>query len=229
MAEVFAYTSIEKVTVTGASNLPDSIFDYSESDWYSKTLWYVTKAKVVELREGNHIDPYMFKNCSDLQTVILAPSMGTIESYAFYGCNSLKTIDLSNVSSIGVYAFAHSGVKTIVLSGSMGQLKDSVFENCTSLVNVTLPESLTAIGQRTFYGCVRLDAISIPKSVMSIGTDAFKGCTGLRQLTVQDGYYADRFKDSVDIDVDFDGFLDVRDLDFQMFSDCFHGFLLSLD
>jgi len=63
---------------------------------------------------------------------IIPDSVKSIDTYAFYGCKNLTSIDIPNsVTSIGQYAF----------------------ESCTSLTSITIPDSVTSIGKNTFYNC----------------------------------------------------------------------------
>ncbi|MEE1000816.1 MAG: leucine-rich repeat protein, partial [Bacteroidales bacterium] len=45
-----------------------------------------------------------------------------------------------------------------------------------SLTSVTIPNSVTSIGNYTFSGCYDLTSVTIPNSVTSIGGSAFSGC-----------------------------------------------------
>jgi hypothetical protein len=52
------------------------------------------------------------------------------------------------------------------------------------LTSVTIPNSVTSIGDRAFEGCSELTSITIPNSVTSIGYFAFLECEGLTSVTV---------------------------------------------
>ena len=59
---------------------------------------------------------------------------------------------------------------------------EGAFAYCDDLTSVTIPNSVTSIGQWAFYES-SLHSITIPNSVMSIGFEAFKLC-GLTSVTI---------------------------------------------
>src|SRR5450756_2445529 len=62
---------------------------------------------------------------------------------------------------------------------------DSAFNSTQGhlLTSVTIPVSVTSIGNFAFAGCTGLTSVTIPSSVTSIGNDAFFGCTKLTTVT----------------------------------------------
>jgi len=60
-----------------------------------------------------------------------------------------------------------------------------VFRNCKMLVSITIPKSVTYIGNSVFRGCASLASVTIPKSVTEILGDAFLDCTSLTSVTFQ--------------------------------------------
>ena len=59
---------------------------------------------------------------------------------------------------------------------------DCVFEYCSGLTSVTLPDSVTSIGDYAFSGCSGLTSITIPDSITSIGDYAFRYCSKLKNI-----------------------------------------------
>jgi len=56
--------------------------------------------------------------------------------------------------------------------------------NNTSVTSITIPNSVTSIGDEAFRDCTRLARITIPNSVTSIGGGAFANCTSLTSITI---------------------------------------------
>ena len=52
------------------------------------------------------------------------------------------------------------------------------------VVNITIPNSITSVGELAFYGCSKLTSVTIPNSVTSIGNGAFEGCSSLTSVTI---------------------------------------------
>ena len=72
-------------------------------------------------------------------------------------------------------------VKEVVIENGVQSLGDYLFYNCTSLSSITMPDSVTSIGN-TFGNCTSLSSITIPDSVTSIGKNAFIGCSSLTSV-----------------------------------------------
>lgn len=60
---------------------------------------------------------------------------------------------------------------------------DNVFQNQTNLKEITLPNSVTEIGNSTFAGCSNLAKFDTNK-VTDIGINAFANCTKMKTLTI---------------------------------------------
>jgi hypothetical protein len=52
------------------------------------------------------------------------------------------------------------------------------------IIKVTIPKSVTSIGDSAFYECANLTSITIPNSVTSIGNYAFNSCENLTNITI---------------------------------------------
>ena len=73
---------------------------------------------------------------------------------------------------------------SLTIPSSVTEIGDYAFEGCSGLTSLTIPSSVTSIGDAAFYGCSGLTSLTIPSSITSIGWGAFYGCSGLTSLTI---------------------------------------------
>ena len=150
--------------------------------------------------EVGSINERCFKN-SNIESVTLPSSVTSIEQQAFYGCDNLKSINLSNVKFIGTEAFTNcpsltdnidlSSVEMISERGLAGtyfktmnlpkctDIRDSAFEDCT-MQKIVL-NNATNLGSNVFKNCKNLEMIYAPKVK---GFDGCSGCTNLKTVFV---------------------------------------------
>ncbi len=80
--------------------------------------------------------------------------------------------------------FSRLSLQSITIPDSVTSIGDHAFSGCSSLQSVTIPNSVTSIGGRAFLGCSSLHSVTISDSVISIGGSAFCGCKSLRSVTI---------------------------------------------
>ena len=86
--------------------------------------------------------------------------------------------------SDGAYGDACSGLINITIPESVTSIGECAFCKCTNLTNITIPESVTSIGNSAFKDCSSLTNITIPDSVTGIGNSAFYDCSSLTNITI---------------------------------------------
>jgi HEAT repeat protein len=74
----------------------------------------------------------------------------------------------------------------VTIPDSVTSIGDSAFSNRSSLVSVTIPDSVTSIGDGAFDQCSSLASVTIPDSVTAIGNGVFCGCKSLETITIPD-------------------------------------------
>ena len=91
--------------------------------------------------------------------------------------------DYSNGSSVPWYS-SRSSIKSVTIPDSVTSIGNYAFNNCSSLASVTIPDGVTSIGDHAFEGCSSLASVTIPDSVTSIGGSVFYGCSSLASVTI---------------------------------------------
>ena len=71
----------------------------------------------------------------------------------------------------------------VTIPGSVTNIGDWAFYHCTSLTSLTVGTNVTSIGANAFAE-TGLTSLTIPASVTSIGTNAFAYCTSLTNVTM---------------------------------------------
>lgn len=79
-------------------------------------------------------------------------------------------------------AFLNSDITSITMPNSITGIGQNAFEMCFHLQNVQLSASLKSINKKVFSACNDLQSIVIPDSVTVIRESAFEGCTALRTV-----------------------------------------------
>ena len=153
------------------------------------------------------INPYMFSNCTALETVTIPEGVTIIGEGAFRDCGSLTSVILPSslttiensafresgltsievpvgVKTIGYYAFNDcKNLTSVVLPEGITTFNNAVFAGCNNLTNVNWPSDLTTISPWTFSSCA-FTSFTIPETVTEIGDHAFYNCNGLTEIII---------------------------------------------
>ena len=72
---------------------------------------------------------------------------------------------------------------SLTIPNSVTAIGDGAFSSCC-LTSLTIPNAVTSIGDSAFRSCYRITSLTIPDSVISIGDSTFRGCYSLTSLTI---------------------------------------------
>ncbi len=105
-----------------------------------------------------YIDP-----CS-IEEVEMPDSVVYLENEAFWECEELKTIKLSqSIKKIPPYCFWRClSLESIVIPNSVTIIEEGAFMWCKSLRSIYLPKSIVEIGEGVFTSCESLEVIHVP-------------------------------------------------------------------
>ena len=153
------YLNITSLKVVGSINGDDIYYlakmlgrkDFSEADWGKLTTLDLSDATIIEgggwytnrfgenYTTDNVIGDHMFRECANLQNIVLPNNLTSIGLQAFEDCAALKSIVIPDgVTSIG----------------------DSAFEDCKALTSISIPASVNSI-INAFNECTSLKSVYI--------------------------------------------------------------------
>lgn len=102
--------------------------------------------------------------------------------------NSFAARNGATVTEYEIYPYAlanRTSLTGVTIPDGVTAIGERAFYNCTGLTNIIIPDSVTSIGQSAFEYCNGLTGVTIPDSVTSIGMQAFFGCTALTSVTFE--------------------------------------------
>ena len=149
----------------------------------------------VEMPAVTTIGEYAFGWCSDLAYIHLPASCTSVFSNPFVYCIELKEIvvDENNPNYLSADGALYDKGKTtligwptaegdITIPQSVTTIGESAFESCSALTSVSMPEA-TTIGDGAFGNCDGLTSVSMP-AVTTIGILAFFYCSALTSVDI---------------------------------------------
>ncbi len=113
-----------------------------------------------------------------------------------YNIEIPTTLGGCTVTGLGEYSFAteengsplydihHHNIHSVTIPESVTSIGQSAFESCFSLDSLIIKDAATSIGESAFDGCSHLTTLSLGKNITTIGDYAFQGCSYLTNVTI---------------------------------------------
>lgn len=170
--------SINKVDISSIKNLLSAfggnILDVPET------------LNTIEVIDGDSILPYAFSSFGMVKEIILPESITSIGEYAFYGCYSIKSINISNVTKIYANAFTGcSNLETINFSNSLEYIGSKAFM-ATKYINTLDNEEFVMINNVLIKYNGSSENVVLPNNVSSIAGGAFAGNHTIKKITLSE-------------------------------------------
>lgn len=145
----------------------------------------------------SEISDNAFYNCRHLKTLVLPLRLKSVNAYHFLSCDSLYSISIDEKNPYlcsdgsvlynkdkSELVFVCHTVRKISIPSSVTKIGDYAFYNRTDLTSIELPSGVTKIGDKAFSGCTNLSSLTLPSGVKEIGYAAFSDCESLRSINL---------------------------------------------
>ena len=144
--------------------------------------------KTVEIKGGGvTVSNSAFSGCEYLTSFDFDKIVGMLGDFAFYGCRSLKSVNLPEITEIGTGCFADCYMLKTFTAPKLEVIGDYAFAAYaeTSPYGATFSTisapNLKKIGIGAFYMCKYLESIDL-SAVTEIGSTAFALCESLKEV-----------------------------------------------
>ena len=170
------------------------------------------------------IDAEQFYGYTSLESITIPKSVTQIGANAFLGCNSLTRVNITDLKGwcniqfanrysnplfyaknlylngepvtdliipntekkISNYAFYNAAFQSVTIPNSVTEIGEQSFKGLTTITSLTIPNSVKVIGGSAFEGCTSLESVAMGNSVTSIYGDAFKSCNAITRVDITD-------------------------------------------
>ena len=89
------------------------------------------------------------------------------------------------VTTIGDFAFSETNLTSVSIPSTVTSIGNGAFDTCYHIKSVNIPVGVKSIGDEAFYCCSSLGEIIIPSTVETIGFSAFS-CTNITEIVIPD-------------------------------------------
>jgi outer membrane protein assembly factor BamB len=169
------------------SNEQNPTHVYSNPGTYTAKLTVMNQGGISAHRTVDIVVESGASPISDFQYSI-GGGKATIDLYLGAGGDVVipSTIEGMPVTAIGDGAFDSTAITSVTIPNSVTKIGDWAFNGCTALTSVSMPSTVTRIGTSVFFSCTALTSITIQDGVTQIGEWAFAYCSALTSITIPD-------------------------------------------
>lgn len=189
--------SIEKYALYGTAvnelNIPDGVEAIGEGACEN-----MKELKKLTLPESlKQVDEDAFHNCDSLKEIYIPKSLTKIGEGAFTGLDNAQKIivnaDNPAYDSRGnCNAIIETETNAMIAACALTEIPKTVtiiaaaYEELNSITEMTLPDNITEVRERSFWNCDKLTKFDFGKGVVKVGKEAFYSCSKLESVVFHD-------------------------------------------
>lgn len=162
------------------------------------TAFAADTSTVHEANDGEGIYRYAYKENEDGETVTITEFLGPVDpaNPGPYDIDIPEKLDGYTVTGLGkdsfsiddlyspLYEIHHTKIHSVTIPQSVTSIGDSAFAGCHNLDSLTINDAATSIGRRAFAECPLTTTLELGENITTIGNSAFYDCRGLKNVTI---------------------------------------------
>lgn len=183
----------------GCNNLQSIVIPEGTKALYEKVLPKY-KDKLVEEKDNNNyttkidgddfetawVDEFGVMYSADRKRLLKAPK--DIEEYSIKEgtkviCNGFSSKYDWGRNVTGAFKNCTS-LQSLSIPDSVTKIGNVAFEGCSSLTNLYIPNSVNQIGPGAFCNCRNLNVVNLPYNLNEIAAETFEGCVSLKTILI---------------------------------------------
>jgi hypothetical protein len=127
----------------------------------------------------------LFLGCSSLQTIALPKSLVLFGPGSFRD-SGITSLDFSSIAEIGESALVGVKLDNATFGRDLHLMGNRAFQDCVNLASVTFDKNCDfgCLSIAAFERCSHLTVISLPESMTTVGDNAFAECEELMYITL---------------------------------------------
>ena len=162
------------------------------------TAFAADTSTVHEANDGEGIYRYAYKENEDGETVTITEFLGPVDpaNPGPYDIDIPEKLDGYTVTGLGkdsfsiddlyspLYEIHLNKIHSVTIPQSVTSIGEDAFTNCRGLNSLTIDDAAISIGSWAFAQCYSLSSLSLGKKITTIGDHAFDDCRALTSVTI---------------------------------------------
>ena len=170
----------------------------TKQGYYATAKTYYIPTTLAHVTIGNgakSIESYAFNNCK-LTSVAIGSGVEAIKTDAFLNCQ-LTNVYINDISAWCNISFSEYS-ESLKYNENPLSIAQNLYLNGKIITDLIIPEGVTHINSFAFCNYEKLISVTIPETVTSIGNGVFRYCTNLTEIKYN-AKAVDDFQDTSDV------------------------------
>ena len=109
-----------------------------------------------------------------------------VRTWDTYSSEINKVVVEEGVTAIGAYAFKYTEATEVSLPSTLTSIGEGAFYYCKNLTHIDIPDSVAGYAENWFAGCKSLKSVKMPAGITRM-SDTFKNCVDLEYVYIPAG------------------------------------------